>query len=349
MGLGMLLAAAALAPPRGLSPPLCLSHFPPLRRHLPTLAVQGPSSPDDPLNPPDDSKPTPSSFNPAAELSAYQKKYSKGRALLFSITQAGPLRRGVAAIDDGLDSLRGIVRFYERSMRLIPVNRALFGLTLVAFGAQSAAGRAATMAGARMNLAILNGDQWHRLVTPIFLHGSGYHLMSNLYSLWRVGPLVEGLYGGSKTLLIYLLAGVGGNLAGLQWGALRSLSVGASGAVLGLMGAVAAYVMSNRQQLGRSGDALLTQVGQLLLLNLFIGLSPRSGIDNLGHFGGAATGFIFGWLLSPRASRDRYSSGNDGIIPFSVTRVMLAATLVATALSLRAGVQLTLALRSLAR
>ncbi|KAL3904622.1 MAG: hypothetical protein SGPRY_011216 [Prymnesium sp.] len=160
--------------------------------------------------------------------------------------------------------------------------------------------------------------------------------MSNLYSLWRVGPLVEGLYGGSKTLLIYLLAGVGGNLAGLQWGALRSLSVGASGAVLGLMGAVAAYVMSNRQQLGRSGDALLTQVGQLLLLNLFIGLSPRSGIDNLGHFGGAATGFILGWLLSPRASRDRYSSGDDGIIPFSVTRVMLAATLVATALSLRA-------------
>ena len=125
------------------------------------------------------------------------------------------------------------------------------------------------------------------------------HLLSNSFSLWRVGPLVENVYGGSRTLLIYLLADIGGNhLAGLYmyWGSLGGLSVGASGAVFGLFGAVAAYVLRNKRELGSSGDFKLTQVGQVLFINLLIGTRRGSGIDNLGHVSGAVAGLVFGWL-----------------------------------------------------
>ena len=98
-------------------------------------------------------------------------------------------------------------------------------LTLGAFGAQNSAPRAAMIAGARVNAAI-DAGQWHRLVSPLFLHGGGMHLFSNLFSLWRVGPLVEASFGPLRTLLIYLLSGLGGNFAGLAFGAKQGMSIG---------------------------------------------------------------------------------------------------------------------------
>ena len=61
--------------------------------------------------------------------------------------------------------------FYRFALETVPVNRALLVLTLLAFGAQQYVGQAATLAGARFNVAIDRGGQWHRLVTPMFLHG----------------------------------------------------------------------------------------------------------------------------------------------------------------------------------
>lgn len=87
-----------------------------------------------------------------------------------------------------------------------------------------------------------------------------------------------------------------GKLGDLYWGSLGGLSVGASGAVFGLFGAVAAYVLRNKRELGSSGDFMLTQVGQVLFINLLIGTRHGSGIDNLGHVSGAVAGLVFGWL-----------------------------------------------------
>jgi|UniRef100_A0A7S3ETH6 membrane associated rhomboid family serine protease len=199
-----------------------------------------------------------------------------------------------------------------------------------------------------MNAAILYGGQWHRLISPIFLHGGWYHLFANSFSLLRIGPLVENLYGPGRTILIYLLAGVGGNVAGLLFGDPRVPSVGASGSVLGLMGAVAAYVLRNKRQLGRSGDALLTQVGQLLLLNLFIGMRPRSGVDNLGHAGGALAGAVFGLLLAPRTMPAYDAPGDGSLLPPVIVRGLLGASLAATALAVRDTVRLALKLRAFA-
>ena len=130
----------------------------------------------------------------------------------------------------------------------------------------------------------------------------------------------------------------------------RGMSVGASGAVFGFMGAAAAYVVRNKAALGRSGDAILSNVGQVLFLNLIFGAQRGSGIDQLGHIGGVVTGAVFGLLLAPdagSAGRRSYASsggrgGDDGaLLPPALTRALLAATCVAYALGLREAARYT--------
>ena len=73
-------------------------------------------------------------------------------------------------------------------------------------------------ARATSRFSAMQSGQWHRLFSPMFLHGSLMHLLSNCYSLWRLGPLAEETYGRARLLLIYLLSGVGGNLLSLYFG-----------------------------------------------------------------------------------------------------------------------------------
>ena len=215
------------------------------------------------------------------------------------IGQSAPVRYAGSALLGLFGEGRKASKFYASIFTVVPVHQALLALTLAAYAGQSWAGRAAVAAGARMNYMITRGGQWHRLVSPMFLHGSTMHLFSNCYSLWRLGPLAEQAYGPARLLLIYLLSGIGGNVAGLWFGDPRSSSVGASGAVFGIMGAIGAYAQVNRRVLGGGGEAMMRSVGQLFFLNLFIGLGPRSGIDNLGHVGGFVTGALVGLVAAP--------------------------------------------------
>ena len=215
------------------------------------------------------------------------------------IGQSAPVRYAGSALLGLFGEGKKASKFYASIFTVVPVHQALLALTLAAYAGQSWAGRAAVAAGARMNYMITRGGQWHRLVSPMFLHGSTMHLFSNCYSLWRLGPLAEQAYGPARLLLIYLLSGIGGNVAGLWFGDPRSSSVGASGAVFGIMGAIGAYAQVNRRVLGGGGEAMMRSVGQLFFLNLFIGLGPRSGIDNLGHVGGFVTGALVGLVAAP--------------------------------------------------
>ena len=282
----------------------------------------------------------------ARDLSRELKKYETNR---LRVTQSGPVRRLLAGAVDARDGLFGMLGFYRFALDAVPVNRALLVLTLLAFGVQQYVGQAATLAGARFNVAIDRGGQWHRLVTPIFLHGGWLHLLSNCFSLFRIGPLVEGAYGAARCLLLYLLAGIGGNVAGLIWGSARGMSVGASGAVLGLMGATAAFVVRNKRALGGGGDALLSQVVQILFINLLIGTRAGSGVDNLGHVGGAATGFVLGLAVAPAVGRRSGAGGDDGgdgsLVPAPVTQALLLATLLVVGVALRDGARLATVLR----
>ena len=111
------------------------------------------------------------------------------------------------------------------------------------------------------------------------------------------------------------------------------------------MGAAGGFVLRNKRTLGTYGDMVLTNVGQVLLLNLFIGCRRGSGIDNLAHVGGFVSGAIMGILLAPSAggrSYDRYNDevqeepkGDGSLLPSWAIRGLLAATAVAYILGIR--------------
>ncbi len=149
--------------------------------------------------------------------------------------------------------------------------------------------------GAKVNPFIADGQFW-RLLTANFLHVSLMHLLFNTYALWQLGPEVERVYGRARFLVIYLLAAVYGATASYAWGG--ELSAGASGAIFGLVGALAAYFLRYRDLFGRRGRAYLGNMAMIVVVNLLIGISTP-GIDNWGHIGGLVSGFLLGYGLAP--------------------------------------------------
>lgn len=169
----------------------------------------------------------------------------------------------------------------------ITVSQGLLGLNILMYGAQVASKDAITAWGAKVNQLILAG-QWWRLVTPAFFHGNIMHLVVNCYSLYNIAPALEGLCGGKRLIVTYLAAAVTGNVASFYGSAAPSL--GASGAVFGLGGALAMYFYRNKELYGKRSDFILKQLWQTLLLNIAYGFAnPR--IDNWYVF------YIFDCLL----------------------------------------------------
>lgn len=145
--------------------------------------------------------------------------------------------------------------------------------------------------GAKYNPAIVQG-QWFRLITCVFLHGGLIHIAANMYSLYAIGPLIENLYGKYKYLAIYLISGIISSLFSFWFSAY--VSIGASGAIFGLMGAIFIFAFKERKRIGKD---FLTNITSVLVINLFIGLSIQ-GIDNFAHLGGLLSGVTFGLIMS---------------------------------------------------
>ena len=154
-----------------------------------------------------------------------------------------------------------------------------------------------TAAGAKVNSAILVQKQWYRLVTPVFLHGSVGHLLTNSFSLWQTGPSLERFFGERRFLATYFLAGVAGNCFSLRFS--PSMSVGASGAIAGLVGAMAVYLRRHDWLYGPQGDRMLRNMGQVVAINAYYGLTA-SNIDNWGHLGGLLGGAAAAYTFGPR-------------------------------------------------
>ena len=153
--------------------------------------------------------------------------------------------------------------------------------------------------GARQSILIFQGELW-RLVMPIFLHGSLLHIGMNSIILMDIGRQVEELYGSARFLFIYIVAGIGGSVLGMAWNIFTShglgISVGASGALMGLIGLM--ITMTSRR-----GGAMAQMIrGQLIRWVIYIFvlglLIPR--IDNAAHFGGLVTGFLLGRVMADR-------------------------------------------------
>jgi rhomboid protease GluP len=148
--------------------------------------------------------------------------------------------------------------------------------------------------GAKFGLAIAGG-QWWRLVTAGFLHGGLLHILMNSWVLFDLAPQVEEIYGGSRMWVIYFVSSVGGFYLSDLWNP-RGLSVGASAALCGLIGAMIALGVTHRSPLG---DAIRSTYIRWAIYILIFSLLP--GIDMAAHIGGGITGFAVAYLAgTPR-------------------------------------------------
>lgn len=140
--------------------------------------------------------------------------------------------------------------------------------------------------GAKYTPLIIQGQYW-RLITPVFLHLNLLHLLMNEYSLYLLGPLVEKTYGKLRFLIIYIIAGITGNIASAYF-LPDVLSIGASGAIFGLLGAWLYLGLKYRSQLPKM---FLSNVVAMIVINMAYGVI-RSNIDNYAHLGGLLGGFL---------------------------------------------------------
>ena len=183
------------------------------------------------------------------------------------------------------------------------VSRVLIGVTVVAFVAQQTVsgftarffdiGRAYDpSAGHEIGVAT---GQYERLLTSVFLHGGVLHLAFNMYALYLFGPPVEAALGRARFLSLYLVAGLGGSAVSYAFAAPNQPSLGASGAIFGLLGAF--LVISKR--LGRDTSSVFG----LLAINFVLGF-VLPNIDWRAHLGGLVTGALCAVALA-YAPRDK--------------------------------------------
>jgi membrane associated rhomboid family serine protease/Flp pilus assembly protein TadD len=149
--------------------------------------------------------------------------------------------------------------------------------------------------GANFGALALEGELW-RTLSSTFIHIGLIHLGFNMWCLWALGGLAERLFGNVAFLLVYFTSGIGGSLASLVWHPER-ISAGASGAIFGLAGGLAAFLfLAHIPVPARIVRRLLTSLLFFIALNLMFGaLWP--GIDNAAHLGGLLTGLVMGGAL----------------------------------------------------
>jgi len=161
--------------------------------------------------------------------------------------------------------------------------------------------------GALVNFEMMNNNpmELYRLVTSIFLHGGLIHLICNMYSLYVIGPQLESFFGKIKYTIIFIGTGIMGNLLSMAFLQDTYVSVGASGAIFGLLGALLYFGYHYRVYLS---GVIKSQIIPLIILNLGIGF-VASGINNFAHIGG-----LIGGILISMAVGVKYKSNKTDII-----------------------------------
>jgi rhomboid protease GluP len=139
---------------------------------------------------------------------------------------------------------------------------------------------------------MLQDGEWWRLITAGFLHGGLMHILMNSWVLFDVGAQVEETFGTSRYLVVYFVSTITGYLASLWWSP-RVLSIGASAAIMGLVGAMIAHSLRDRSSYGAAVRKMYTR---WVIYILIFGLLPFFNIDNAAHIGGLAGGFAVGYV-----------------------------------------------------
>lgn len=176
--------------------------------------------------------------------------------------------------------------------------------------------------GAKVNFLIDKEKEYWRFVTPIFIHGGLLHLFFNMYGLWVLGPYVERLYGSAKFVVFWVVTGIAGVVASyltlrpdmdetllgrFLFKSVDAASVGASGALFGLIGVLFVFGIKFRHELpGGFKRAFGTGMLPTILINIFIGFAIPV-IDNAAHLGGLIAGAILALFVGYKRPHERAS------------------------------------------
>lgn len=156
--------------------------------------------------------------------------------------------------------------------------------------------------------SVFHNNEYYRLLTYMFLHGGISHLANNMIILLFIGDNLERAVGKVKYLIIYFASGVLAGMASIGYNMLKNtmvISVGASGAIFGVVGALAYIVIVNK---GRLEDISTRQIVFFVVLSLYGGFTSQ-GVDNTAHVGGLIAGALLGLLLYRRRKKKDLERG----------------------------------------
>ncbi len=139
-------------------------------------------------------------------------------------------------------------------------------------------------------IRVLFFGEYYRLITSFFIHANIFHLFFNMYALYILGTIVEGYCGAMNMLILYMIAGLFGNIASIL---ILAYSLGSSAAIFSLLSLLVIY---ERRAYGKLGS-----MAALLLLALIVSnmLAPGQ-VNNLAHIAGVAVGVVYGYLIKFR-------------------------------------------------
>jgi rhomboid protease GluP len=215
------------------------------------------------------------------------------------------------AMEQRTAELKAVSDFEARLKQLTPVTWALYlvvGVNVAVWLANLGAGVSAFKPlpsellawGANSAASVVEDRQYWRLLTATFLHGGFLHLALNMLGLWEAGRQLNRLHGNFQFLLIYLASALTGSALSLHFSAQQSVSVGASGAVFGVLGALLVAVYQHRGQIpGVTSKNVMSSQGVFLAYALVQGFS-KQGIDNAAHVGGLIAGCVLAWVLTEK-------------------------------------------------
>jgi rhomboid protease GluP len=236
-------------------------------------------------------------------------------------------------------SSRDIVADFRNMVTRFPITYGLIGFTIIIFlfqwltamifgnGVVCGSGDLICQIGVKDNQAIANGQIW-RFVFTIFIKIYNLNILVNIYSLHAVGPSVEIFYGKERTIIVYLLSGITGIAFSLAFNPYPA--AGASGAIFGMVGALALFLYRHRYLFGSVAKDQLTRIGVVVLLNLVLGFSAM--IDNWGHVGGLLGGILIGWIIGPQWERAQTLEQPHRVIDTKPWKNLGTSTFIATGL-----------------
>jgi rhomboid protease GluP len=219
------------------------------------------------------------------------------------------------------------VALYVVSLLVDPLSGSSRGPSLLpGLGLFNPSGRALFSLGAT-GAPLWNAGFWWTPITAIYLHGSLLHILFNVLWIRQLGPAVQELYGPARLVIVFTVSGVGGfavsNFVGVPF------TVGASGAIFGLLGTLVAY---GRKRGGSFGTMVVREYGLWAGILFVFGLLPGTSVNNWAHGGGFVAGLLAGLFLSFSDRREETAAER------AIATGLIVLTAVAFALAVWTGV-----------